>query len=298
LNDCFFFSAPQLKRHPLGGADSQNRSNRHEILEVKVGGWGVGPLENDAALDLAEAWKRFRAGGYPAEYYTPEGTLDFFLSNEGHLGIGMTMDWGDVETTSRLIALAELFSRDGLAIRGRVKEYFEEAINWELRKDALDEWDDPKARKRALEELLGRIGGKRRRLTTSKLFRHPIVEFQSHKALFQKLEVWVRGIKAHKRADFPSDSEYPRLWQVFDRVMNSRVRHLGDTLRAEALCQRLMLLGAYFGIYAGLTADETMDLVRKAEERGGAIFGNATDLWKKYLTNPNSHYLAGDDGAA
>jgi len=29
-----------------------------------------------------------------------------------------------------------------------------------------------------------------------------------------------------------------------------------------------------------------MRLVRKAEERGGALFGNATDLWKAYLTNP------------
>jgi len=262
-----------------------------------MGAWGVGPLENDAALDLVQAWKRFRSGGYPAEYYTPEGTMDFFVSNEGHAGIGMTMDWGDVETTSRLIALAELFSRYGLAIRGKVKAYFEEALNWELRRDALEEWDDPKARKQALEELLGRIRGKRRRLTVSKLFRHPAIEFKSRKELFQKLGAWVRGIKAHKRAEFPSDQEYPRLWQVLDRVMNSRVRHLGDTLRAEGLCQRLMLLGAYFGIYGGLTAEETMDLVRKAKDQGGAMFGNATDLWKDYLTNPKSHHLA-DDGAA
>ncbi len=33
-----------------------------------MGAWGAGPLDNDAALDLIQAWKRFRAGGYPAEY--------------------------------------------------------------------------------------------------------------------------------------------------------------------------------------------------------------------------------------
>jgi len=253
-----------------------------------MGSWGVGPLENDAALDLVQAWKRFRTGGFPAEYYTPEGTMDFFLGNEGHLGIGMTMDWGDVETTSRLIALAELFHRDGLAIRGKVKEYFEEAINWELRKDALEEWGDGKARKQALEDLLGRIGGKRRRLTRSKLFRHPDVEFKSQKELLQKLDAWVRGINAHTLSEFPSDQEYPRLWQVLDRVMNNRIRHLGDSLRAEGLAQRLMLLAAYFGIYARLPTEETMGLVRKAKERGGALFGNVTDLWKEYLTKPKT----------
>jgi len=253
-----------------------------------MGAWGVGPLDNDAALDLIQAWKRFRAGGYPPEYYTPEGSMDFFLGNSGHLGIGMTMDWGDVETTSRLIALAELFHRDGLAIRGKVKEYFEEAINWELRRDALEEWDDPKARKRALEELLGRVGGKRRRLNVSRLFRHPDIEFKSRQELLQKLDAWVRGISAHKLSEFPSDQEYPRLWQVLDRVMNNRIRHLGDTLRVEGLAQRLMLLAAYFGIYAQLPIEETMRLVRKAEERGGALFGNATDLWKEYLTNPKA----------
>lgn len=36
---------------------------------------------------------------------------------------------------------------------------------------------------RPLEDLLGRIGGKRRRLTRSKLFRHPDVEFKSQKEL-------------------------------------------------------------------------------------------------------------------
>jgi len=253
-----------------------------------MGAWGAGPLDNDVAVDLVQAWKRFRAAGHPAEYYTSEGSMDFFLGNEGHLGIGMTMDWGDVETTSRLIALAELFHRDGLAIRGKVKEYFEEAINWELRKDALEEWDDPPARKRALEDLLSRIGGKRRRLTTSTLFRHPDIEFKSRKELLQKLDAWVRGISAHKLSEFPTDQEYPRLWQVLDRVMNNRIRHLGDTARAEGLAQRLMLLAAYCGIYAQLPPEETMKLVRTAHERGGALFGNATDLWKTYLTAPKA----------
>jgi hypothetical protein len=70
--------------------------------------------------------------------------------------------------------------------------------------------------------------------------------------------------------------------------MNNRIRHLGDTLRVEGLAQRLMLLAPYFGIYAQLPVEETMRLVRKAEERGGALFGNATDLWKEYLTNPKA----------
>ena len=251
-----------------------------------MGAWGVGILDNDTALDLANAWKRFRAAGYPAAYYTPEGSLDFFLGNEGHLGIGMTMDWGDVETTARLIALAELFLRDGLAIRGRVKEYFEEAISWELRKDALAEWDDSKARKRALDDLLRRIDGKRRRLTTSKLFRHPAIEFKNRKELLGKLEGWIRGIASHKLSEFPSDQEYPRLWQVLDRVMNNRIRFVSDSVRAEGLAQRLILLAAYFGIYCQLPPTETLHLMRKAAERGGALFGHVTDLPKRYVTSP------------
>src|SRR6266545_4340311 len=123
-----------------------------------MGAWGAGPLENDAALDIVEAWKRFRTGAYAEESHTSESTFDHFLG----AGLGDTMDWGDIDTTSRIIALAELFRRDGLPIRGKVKGYFEEAINWELRPDALSEWDDPKARRRALGDLLSGIGGVRR----------------------------------------------------------------------------------------------------------------------------------------
>lgn len=38
---------------------------------------------------------------------------------------------------------------------GRSRSNFEEAINWELRKDALEEWDDGKARKQAPRGLAG-----------------------------------------------------------------------------------------------------------------------------------------------
>lgn len=250
-----------------------------------MGAWGVGPLDNDTALDMVAAWKAYRAIGHSPEHSTPEAILDHFLGNQGQLGIGMTIDWGDVETTTRLIALAALFHRDGLEIRGKVKEYFEETLNWELRKDALAEWDDPKARKAALTELLAQIGGRRRRITRSRLFRHPAIEFKDKKELLRKLEPWVRGIAAHKLSEFPSDQEYPRLWQVLDRVMRNQLRHLNDDLLVDGTTQRLMLLAAYLGIHCRMTPDETMDLVRRAEKVAFVFFGHSTDLWQEYLTN-------------
>ena len=245
-----------------------------------MGAWGVGPLDNDAALDLLEAWKRFRSGGYPEGFYTPEGTFDHFVS----AGVGNTMDWGDIETTARLLALAELFLRDGLAIRGKVKEYFEETINWELRPDALREWDEPKARQRALEDLLKRIGGARRRLTRSKLFRHPALEFKSQRELLARLRKWIPAISESRSDDFPSDEEYPRLWQVFDRILRNRVQFVSDDLLIEANAQRLMLLSAYVAIQLQLPVGEALALIEKAKGPH-LILGWSSDLPKRYLTS-------------
>jgi hypothetical protein len=244
-----------------------------------MGAWGVGPLENDAALDVVESWKRFRAVGNSEESPTPENTIDHFLG----AGLGDTMDWGDIDTTSRIIALAALFHRDGLPIRGKVKGYFEEAINWELRPDALSEWDDPKARRRALEDLLNGIGGVRRRMKRSKLFRHPALEFRSQAELLSKLGKWIRAFDAGRSADFPSDQEYPRLWQVLDRVLHNRIRHLGDDLLMEASSQRLILLSAYVGIQLQLPEREVLALIGKA--KGRLIMGWSSDLGQKYRTS-------------
>ncbi len=105
-------------------------------------------------------------------------------------------------------------------IRGKIKEYFEEAINWERRPDALSEWDDPKAR--------------RRRLSRS---------------------------SENRLAAFPSDEEYPRLWQVLDRILRNRLHFVNDDLLIEANAQRLMLLSAYVAIQLQLPVDQAVALI-------------------------------------
>jgi hypothetical protein len=249
-----------------------------------LGAWGVGPLDNDSAMDLAHEWKKFRTAGHDARDLTPEGSFNYFLE----AGIGSTLDLGDADTMARLIALAELFHRDKVPIRGPVLEYFEEGINWELRPEALEEWDDPARRKKALQDLLARIGAKRRRITKPKLFRRPAVEFSSQPDLQQKLERWINAANAHDMSAFASDEEYPRFWQVLDRVMLSRAGGLGDEGHREAITQRLMLLAAYFGIYGLLPEDDAISLVRNMKGKYADI-GHSTDTWKQYeVPNPPS----------
>jgi hypothetical protein len=245
-----------------------------------VGAWGVGALDNDSALDIEYLWKRFKIAGYSDSEYTAEGTLNYFIRQ----GLGKTLDWGNADTTARLIALAELFHRDGLPIRGEVLEYFEAAILLELKPATFREWSEPDARKHALEELLARIGGRRRRLKQSKLFRHPAIEFASEKELAEKLERWITGIRSHKLSAFPRDEEYPRFWQVLDRIMKSQVVGLEENAYPEAVKQRFMLLAAYLGIYGILPEDEAIELVRKVRGKWAHI-GNATDIWKQFIVN-------------
>jgi len=128
--------------------------------------------------------------------------------------------------------------------------------------------------------LLTRIGGKRRRITKSKLFRHPALEFKSQDELLKKCEHWVTTFK-ECRYDPSIDQEYPRFWHVLDRLMLSRLRTTGGEVINEATAQRLILLAAYVGLKLDLPVEDIMELARKGKDKH-AMFGYQTDRWKDY----------------
>ncbi len=136
------------------------------------------------------------------------------------------------------------------------------------------------------EDLLTRIGGKRRRITKSKLFRHPALEFKSQTELLKKCEHWVTTFKA-SRYDPAIDREYPRFWHVLDRLMMSQLQSSGDEVNLEAIAQRLILLAAYVGLKLDLSVEEILELARKGKGKY-AMFGYQTDRWKEYRSKNES----------
>lgn len=221
----------------------------------------MGPLENDAALDIAHTWQTAITDRRNLHGATSEEIVDVYLE----ASLGNTMDSGDADTTSRLIALAELFTRDKLPIPRKAFGYFEEAINWELRRGALAEWDSPTERKAALEALLHRIGGRRRQIRKSKLFRHPALEFQRPEVFIKKVEQWLALRREHKALD-PSWDEVPRFWHVLDRFMNNQLLDAPDQVRVEVTELRLTMLAAYTGWVLDLPDAEVLALARRAKD--------------------------------
>jgi hypothetical protein len=246
-----------------------------------MGAWGINPLENDAALDIVATWKGqlAQARAMSLDNWTAGRILDWFLER----GIGETIDWGDVDTTNRLIAIADLLLEENITIDGRAKDLIEEAINWEMRKEAVDEWDSPQERRKVLELLLSRIGGKRRRVSKSKLFKHPALEFKSQRELISKCEFWVTTFK-DCRYDPAIDQEYPRFWHVLDRLMVNRLGEVGSDVHFEAVAQRLILLAAYVGLKLDLSVHDIMELAQKGKDKC-AVFGYQTNRWKDYRSN-------------
>src|SRR5262245_5791177 len=110
-----------------------------------MGAWNYGPLDNDAALDVkAEFEKKIEEGNSPAE------ALRKVLESRGE-----SVKYG---CEFELIALLQISLERNIPLKVTTKKTIGAALNRELTKERLAEWDSPTERKKVLFALLKKIG--------------------------------------------------------------------------------------------------------------------------------------------
>jgi hypothetical protein len=188
---------------------------------------------NEPALDMGVLW---------AEVVAPEldalrSTHDSILARLEENGFTAPLYRGDSFRNAQLLALGELFIRNGVTLPERLQRALASAVANELYSEALSEWASPTRRKQALLEYCSRIGIRRPR--PRKPTREDLVEYPSSAALDSKLSTWLDDPKQM------ADSDYPRLCRILDTLIESRLGFDYDDAYTDVTRQRLMTVAFY-----------------------------------------------------
>ena len=210
-----------------------------------MGTWGTGFLDNDVALDFADIWDSYISPCIREKIWNNEKIWAFFRDVYFRNRFNVL----DSDQNSEILALAMLFNNNSLEKPDEFRKILEKAINSELRRCVLDEWEDPFARRKELVSFLKEEGLERR-----KLLKHEF-EGLSIEQEIDNLLPFVRRIKkmvnavAIPRADDDFEKYYPSFFNEIDKLLIERIpRPISYTEQEMKLIKlRFMLLAFYVG---------------------------------------------------
>jgi hypothetical protein len=234
-----------------------------------MGAWGKGLLDNDTALDVAADWERFVQPRIADSAWGGEDTWQFFRRTYFRHGINPH----DTETNAELLALGALHDRHGIAPARELRGLLGRAANAELRQHALDEWDDPKARKRTLLEFLAAIGEPAAKATRGEADTEVAAEIARLKPFTDQLDRWA-GVVSPPHDDDEFERLYPPFFDAIEKSLLAGLRPGAERTPAQArLVQlRFMLMAFHVAWKAELPPDGIRELVRQAQATEGHFF--------------------------
>lgn len=228
-----------------------------------MGAWGIDILENDDAMDFVTFWDDYieRALQKDPEFWTPERITDFFT----FAYFKNSMDYDNPQTNAELLALGALFLRRGLPLPQKLKEILEQAINTALKQENIQEWDEPRKRRKALEGFLRAIGGKKIEVKNPKL-----AEAEQLKNFCSRFKQWVRTVKGpYNDDDF--GKLYPKFLDSLAACMRRGISQVSTKTDFNIQKYRLMLLAFYTGWKVDCSEEEIHTLIKKAEKTKGIV---------------------------
>ncbi len=237
-----------------------------------MGAWGAGILENDYALDFVAHWEKYIAPSIDSKAWDAEITWSFLRD----LYFGNRFNLQDTAQNAEILALAVLFHRHSLELPEGLKQTAESAVNSELRAAALGEWEDSKARKRVLLELLSSIGGEQRTVSKAELG-SPTIAAEIEKLLpfTRKFSRWAKTVTI-PRDDDEFEKLYPAFFDQLDRLLIAGMPQPRAETDEEArlIKLRLMLIAFYAAWKARCSASEIVSIVKQAGATNGYIWIN------------------------
>jgi hypothetical protein len=235
-----------------------------------MGAWGKGFLENDTALDLVAHWDQFMMPYIASASWNGEEVWDFFKRIYFRHGINHQ----DSSTNTEILAIGALYQKHKLLLPSELKTTLGQAANAELRKDALNEWDDPKERRRVLLALLTEIGETRNEISAQKPDNSAIErETKGLLSFTEHFDRWAKVVSPpHNDDDF--ERLYPAFFDSIEKVLMSGIRPgMVRTNAQEKLIQlRFMIMAFYVAWKVGKAPSDILELVRQAEATGGSFF--------------------------
>jgi hypothetical protein len=147
-----------------------------------MGYWGVGPYENDDALDIKGIWEDYVPSG---ESCWSEDKVYGFFKRVYYKGSLPVVSDGN---SNELIALGQMFVDNQLNIPIELKNKLASALGLELQKDRLIEWGE-QGRKRA--NVLKKIAKKHE---IELELKKPVKESSKYHAEIQSLNHWFDNI--------------------------------------------------------------------------------------------------------
>ena len=228
-----------------------------------MGAWGEGPLENDTAGDLEVFWDEFVAHGRATDptFWSAKRIAELFrfLYFKGY----SAADPAKTDDAWSLLAIAALFHREGLKMPAPLKRLVVSAINHELRTDRLNEWDEPPKRRKALEQLLRTIGGKRQKPAEPKK-RSPKADVAQIEAFMKRAPHWVAVVRFEEKYDPAYDATEPQFVNDLKKYCFAGTSSGDQAEQRRAIIARLKCLAFVAGWMLNLSTEETLRLIEAA----------------------------------
>ena len=228
-----------------------------------MGAWGEGPLENDTAGDLEVFWEQFiaRSRAKDPRFWTAARISELFrfLYFNGYDNVRPER----AEEAERVLALGAIFLRHKLTLPADLKALIELAINQELRQARLQEWGEPKARKRVLEQLLHDLGGKRQK-TSKPPRRPPSEEVLEIESFMKRVPHWTAVVKREERYDPGYEEAEPAFVGELKRFCFAGTKSDDKDETRRAIIARLKCLAYVTGWMLNLPSAEILRLVEAA----------------------------------
>jgi hypothetical protein len=246
-----------------------------------MGTWGVGPLDNDTAGDLAVFWDRFITRGRKQDprFWTPKAIADLFRFSYFRGFTGLSAN--DPVTAEELLAIGALFHKHRIKLPSELKRLVEAAANAELRPQRLREWSTSTERRQAVEEFLRAIGGRRRRQRARQRPVEP--EIASITAFMSRLPHWIRVVKQEVKYEDAYDQAEPEFLTDLKDCFGRGTLHRDPAVQRQAVRHRLMCLAYFTGWMLALDAAEILRLVKvaKGSGRGDPRYAWTPEVWSK-----------------
>ena len=229
-----------------------------------MGTWGEGPLDNDTAGDLEVFWQDYVVHGRSKDprFWTATRIAELFrfLYFKGYENVHPERP----AQAEELLALGALFRREKLDVPPELMALVESGINYELRRDRLQEWADPAKRKQALENFLREIGGKRKQAKPKR--RPPSEDIAEIETFMKRAPHWIAVVKGEEANDAEYDALEPQFIEELKRFCFAGTRSEDTIEQRRAVMARLKCLGYFTGWMLNLPSEQIVNLVNAARE--------------------------------
>jgi len=222
-----------------------------------MGAWGVTPLENDAALDVIYLWEEW------AEKLglSPESTVDRFIKHWGD-----ALEYGDSVTNMEVIALTTLLSDRSLTIPQSLRTAAIDATNRELQLEALELWENPEERRRALLSTLELLGGTERAPKKRWSFFDPALSFRNTADATRSLNRLSLRRERAPSSVVLGESYLPPFLKLLSRLVNYRVWEKDSHIWEQARRERLMMIAWFVAEHLRMNPDERENLIARCAQ--------------------------------